>query len=312
MRPEGLYVLKSWYAFASKEDQEGVTPGNDYFINKDGMFIDDNHNKRDADDGSWVKKKGYAYKPEPEHLILKPIQMDKATADDFADAEANGVPTPKLTAIYDDEEVVSSDEYNRALQIVAARASSNTHVHQAPDAEVEDILAEPGFSFVDDCGDPCDMHAGSFHENPIPYAEPEPVDSHALEDPATNPKKARGDAKAPYVFCPEIAVVFMQAVMAGGAHKYGPYNFRESEIDAQTYVGAIKRHLALWADGEELDDESEVTHLAHVMACCAILIDAQSTDMLVDNRNKTGLIKGALQKSAAAFKAFQLKVKSYG
>ena len=113
-----------------------------------------------------------------------------------------------------------------------------------------------------------------------------------------NPKKAHGALKAPMHCTPVTALVEMHAVMGGGAHKYGLYNFRDTEIDAMTYISAINRHLSLWQDGEDLDDETKRSHLAHIMACCAVALDAQHTGMFIDNRKKTGLVKQLLKDCA--------------
>lgn len=73
-------------------------------------------------------------------------------------------------------------------------------------------------------------------------------------------------------------------VMALGASKYGPYNWREDHIRATTYKGAILRHLRAYFDGEDLDPESGVSHLAHIRACCAIMQDAAKHNTLIDDR----------------------------
>tara|TARA_R110002020_G_scaffold287099_1_gene502573 strand:+ start:19062 stop:19460 length:399 start_codon:yes stop_codon:yes gene_type:complete len=114
----------------------------------------------------------------------------------------------------------------------------------------------------------------------------------------TNPKKAHGALKAPMNLVPNTALIEMNAVMGMGAHKYGPYNFRDTQIDAMTYIGAIRRHFFLWEDGQDIDDESGRSHLAHIMACCALALDAQHTGMFVDNRSKTGLVQELLKQCA--------------
>ena len=124
------------------------------------------------------------------------------------------------------------------------------------------------------------------------------------EKEETNPKKAIGALKAPIGYCPPTAIIELQAVMAGGAHKYGPFNFRDSPIDCLTYIGAIHRHLVLWEDGVDTDDESGRSHLAHIMACCALALDAQHTGRLVDNRSKTGLVQGILDSCATSHNRF--------
>lgn len=120
----------------------------------------------------------------------------------------------------------------------------------------------------------------------------------------TNPKKAHGALKAPMNSCPNLALIELNAVMGGGGHKYGSFNFRETDIDAMTYIGAIRRHLFLWEDGEDRDDESGRSHLAHIMACCALALDSQHTGMFHDNRSKTGLVKGLLKECAETHNDF--------
>ena len=120
----------------------------------------------------------------------------------------------------------------------------------------------------------------------------------------TNPKKAFGELKAPMGYAPKTAIIEMAAVMAGGAHKYGAYNFRDTKIDAMTYIGAIERHLALWEDGVDVDQESGRSHLAHIMACCGLALDAMHTGMFVDNRSKTGVVEGLLRDCAESHNGF--------
>ena len=124
------------------------------------------------------------------------------------------------------------------------------------------------------------------------------------EDGSTNPKAALGALKAPMGFTPPTALIEVETVMAGGAHKYGAYNFRDTAIDAMTYIGAIDRHFRLWQDGVDIDAESGQSHLAHIMACCALIIDSMHTGMLVDNRYKSGLVEGLFLKSASAHNKF--------
>jgi hypothetical protein len=71
-----------------------------------------------------------------------------------------------------------------------------------------------------------------------------------------------------------------------GADKYGPWNWRETGVCASTYVNAILRHLNAWRDGEDLDPESGITHLAHIACSANILMDAEVCGKLQDDRNK--------------------------
>ena len=75
--------------------------------------------------------------------------------------------------------------------------------------------------------------------------------------------------------------------MMDGARKYGPYNWRDNAVLARVYIAAAKRHLAYWAAGEETAKDSGVHHLGHAIACLAILLDAQATGNLGDDRAKS-------------------------
>lgn len=125
------------------------------------------------------------------------------------------------------------------------------------------------------------------------------------ELPVENPKAAIGAAKAPFFGIPWTAVIEMGTVMDGGAHKYGAYNYRDTRISTTTYHDAILRHFMLWADGEDTDPESKASHLAHVMACCALMIDAREGMMLEDERSKTGNVRDMLDTSAHLARGFR-------
>jgi hypothetical protein len=64
--------------------------------------------------------------------------------------------------------------------------------------------------------------------------------------------------------------------MRHGAVKYGSHNWRETSVDQSIYFDAIMRHLLAWRDGQYLDPESGMPHLAHVMACCAVVLDSNA------------------------------------
>ena len=74
--------------------------------------------------------------------------------------------------------------------------------------------------------------------------------------------------------------------MRGGALKYGKMNWRETGVRASTYVDAIWRHYSAWVEGETYDPESGHHHLAHVAACCVVVLDAQAGNGLHDDRVK--------------------------
>lgn len=120
-----------------------------------------------------------------------------------------------------------------------------------------------------------------------------------------NPKDLIGSTKVDLDLIPGPAEVACALAMTDGGLKYGPYNWREQgkPVQARTYTSAARRHLKKWFDGEEIDADSGVHHLGHAMACCAILIDAQSCGQLADNRPTKGSTSAALKAGEAVVKA---------
>lgn len=116
--------------------------------------------------------------------------------------------------------------------------------------------------------------------------------------PDNNPKTAVGAAKVPLHLVPPSAKHYLAMALADGARKYGPYNWRDSRISVSVYVAAVQRHIDAFWDGEDCAEDSGVHHLAHAMACLALLLDAKGVDMLQDDRPTPGAIH-ALQSGYA-------------
>lgn len=102
-----------------------------------------------------------------------------------------------------------------------------------------------------------------------------------------DPKGAIGATKVPLGLIPPHAMEQTAWVHKLGADKYGAWNWRETGVCASTYVNAILRHLNAWRDGEDLDPESGISHLAHVACSANILMDAGYCGKLQDDRNKS-------------------------
>ena len=108
-----------------------------------------------------------------------------------------------------------------------------------------------------------------------------------------NPKDLQGKKKISLTKIPPIALLHCAHAMMDGAKKYDCYNWRAKDITASIYVDAAKRHFDAWFEGEEQAGDSQVHHLGHAMACGAILLDAQETGGLIDDRPLTDRSKGA-------------------
>lgn len=141
---------------------------------------------------------------------------------------------------------------------------------------------------------------------PIPAWSPWP----ALV-PAANPKTLMGALKVPNLsVIPFTAIIEEGRAMEYGAYHaprkdgafgYGPFNWRDNNIEYMTYIEAAIRHLASAADRENIDPETGehmVTHLGLARATIGILIDAIAHETVLDNRPKTarGVVAALLRK----------------
>lgn len=102
-----------------------------------------------------------------------------------------------------------------------------------------------------------------------------------------NPKQRFGDKKPALGQLPLAGMAAQALAHMDGDGKYGFRNWRDDPVEAMTYVHAAMRHLTLWMEGEEDARDTGVPNLGSVMACCAILLDAQANGTLIDNRSKS-------------------------
>lgn len=113
-------------------------------------------------------------------------------------------------------------------------------------------------------------------------------DRMAMSEKDTNPKDSIGCNKLPLHLWPTTATALGCLGMLNGALKYGRANFRERGVRASIYIDACKRHLDAWFEGEELDPDDGVPHLAAALSCIAIVVDAGAVGKLTDDRNVNG------------------------
>ena len=100
----------------------------------------------------------------------------------------------------------------------------------------------------------------------------------------TNPKDACGVKKVPISGMPAPVLLEAGLVKLHGDLKYGRYNWREAGVRGSVYYDAAFRHLAAWWEGEDLDPDSGISHIAHAITGLAVLRDAQLMDNWIDDR----------------------------
>lgn len=109
-----------------------------------------------------------------------------------------------------------------------------------------------------------------------------------VESEVGNPKDIISRGKPGIHDIPLSALLHVGRVMRLGREKYGPCNWRGEAVRASVYIDAMFRHMAKFWDGESLDEESKESHLAHIAACCLIVLDAANCNQLIDDRPPVG------------------------
>lgn len=80
---------------------------------------------------------------------------------------------------------------------------------------------------------------------------------------------------------PHLAFKEVAKVMGFGSAKYDSYDWRKGLEYGRLY-GAALRHMNAFWDGEDLDKESGLPHLAHA-TCCLMMLYETSASEVSDN-----------------------------
>ena len=72
-------------------------------------------------------------------------------------------------------------------------------------------------------------------------------------------------------------------VMQFGAQKYDAHNWRNG-MKYSRLLNAALRHILAFNEGEDLDPETGLSHLAHARCCLAFLMDYQASGTGQDDR----------------------------
>ncbi len=127
-----------------------------------------------------------------------------------------------------------------------------------------------------------------------------------IETKPSNPKDLIGSNKIPMHLFPTTAKALGALALLDGALKYGRTNYRAIGVRSSIYYDACNRHLDAWFEGEDADPSSGLPHLAHALACIAVLIDAKAAGRLNDDR----MYPGAYRKFIEANTGFVAQLKA--
>lgn len=91
--------------------------------------------------------------------------------------------------------------------------------------------------------------------------------------------------KPPMSLLPTLPLLEIAKVLQYGASKYEVHNWRKGILYSRI-TSAVLRHLTLWNEGEELDEESNLPHLAHAACGLLFLLEYSNTKPEMDDRYK--------------------------
>ena len=74
---------------------------------------------------------------------------------------------------------------------------------------------------------------------------------------------------------PPKAIVEISKVLTFGAAKYDAENWRKLDDLQNRYTAGALRHIFAHMDGEELDPETNLSHLAHAMCCLLFKLEIE-------------------------------------
>lgn len=105
-----------------------------------------------------------------------------------------------------------------------------------------------------------------------------------MDNKPTNPKDLVAVHKLPINLVPPSLTAYAALAFYEGARKYGAFNWREKGVRMSVYIAAMERHRLKLMSGEWEDPATHVPHLASIVACAGIILDARLAGKLTDDR----------------------------
>ena len=104
--------------------------------------------------------------------------------------------------------------------------------------------------------------------------------TNEIEDPGEERGNKNDEGKLRYDLLPSKELEKIVKVLTFGAEKYGAGNWQLVESARERYTAGLMRHLEKYRQGEEIDAESGLEHLAHLATNAMFLM------WFEENKNK--------------------------
>jgi hypothetical protein len=105
------------------------------------------------------------------------------------------------------------------------------------------------------------------------------------DEPAKKEFVKDGRVKPRLSLLPQLALLETAKVFTYGADKYDEYNFSQGARNT-TYIDASLRHVNKYLCNNDIDDESNLYHLAHAISNLMMALDNDLLNKTIENRNK--------------------------
>ena len=85
---------------------------------------------------------------------------------------------------------------------------------------------------------------------------------------------------------PPKAIVEISKVLTFGAEKYDAENWRKLDDLQNRYTAGALRHIFAHMDGEDLDPETNLSHLAHAMCCLLFKLEIELEERFKEEESR--------------------------
>ena len=117
--------------------------------------------------------------------------------------------------------------------------------------------------------------------------QPSIIRKESASDSAAPNKGLKYDSeKPPISLLSRSWLLAVASVMGFGAKKYAAHNWRNG-IEQSRLLSACFRHILAYNEGEDIDPESGLPHLAHASCCLMFAFESLITHPELDDRYKS-------------------------
>lgn len=108
----------------------------------------------------------------------------------------------------------------------------------------------------------------------VPFPDSDTAATNSLDTPLLTGVKYDEEKPRMHLLPPK-ATIEVAKVLTFGAQKYDEENWRKLENLQNRYTSGALRHIFAHMDGEKLDPESGISHLAHALCCLLFKLEIE-------------------------------------